>query len=135
VRGWSETARLVGAARQSLLTEGKPVFIIGAHYGITSQIAFHLPEARAVMHQAPLVFHLSSDQPGNQFYFWPGYRGRKGENAIFVQEVSLKHPAVRPPPPQLEREFASVTSLGIFPARYRDRVLRNLQLFACRDLR
>jgi membrane-associated phospholipid phosphatase len=135
VRGWSETARLVDAARQSLLAEGKPVFIIGAHYGITSQIAFHLPEARALISQAPLVFYLSSDQPDNQFYFWPGYRGRKGQNAIFVQDVSLEHPTEWPPPPQLVQEFASVTSLGVYPARYRDRVLRNVQLFACRELR
>jgi membrane-associated phospholipid phosphatase len=134
VRAWAETARLVGEARKTLLAEGKPVFIVGAHYGITSQIAFHLPEAKAVMHDNPLVFYLCTDQPVNQFYFWPCYRERKGDNAIFVQELDLRNPEPIPPPTELDKEFASVTRLGIFEARYRGRVMRHIQLFACRDL-
>jgi len=135
VRAWAETARLVGEARKTLLAEGKPVFIIGAHYGITSQIAFHLPEAKAAIEQVPLVYSSSTGRPENQFYFWPGYRERKGENAIFVQELNLHDPEPGPPPARLLEEFTSANSLGIFEACYRGRVMRHVQLFACRDLR
>ena len=135
VRAWKETARLVGEARQTLLAEGKPVFIIGAHYGVASQVAFHLPEARAVAQSARLVYVPTSDRPADQFYFWPGYRNRKGENAIFIQELDLKQPELRPPPARLETEFSSVASLGPYEARYRNRVLRRFQFFACRGLR
>src|SRR6185503_15995273 len=46
VSGWKETAQTVGAARSQLLAEGRDVFIIGSHYGITGQTTFYLPEAR-----------------------------------------------------------------------------------------
>jgi len=42
----------------------------------------------------------------------------------------------RPPPPQLEQEFESVTSLGVRDVLYQDRyLLRPLQFFECRGLR
>ena len=47
VREWSDVARVVGEARQELLAEGKPVFIIGDHYGLVGEISFYLPEAKA----------------------------------------------------------------------------------------
>jgi len=130
VRGWKDTAKVVGEARSRLLAEGKPVFIIGAHYGIASQVAFYLPEARSGVPDHPLVYCRSSDQPENQFYFWPGYRDRKGESAIYVQET--REPG--PPPERIEKEFASVTDLGIHKVYYRGRVFRQLQLFECRNL-
>jgi hypothetical protein len=135
MRAWTETARVVGEARAKLLTEGKPVFIIANHYGMTGQLSFYLPEAKTRVGDEPLVYFRTMDRPVNQFYFWPGYRKRQGQNAIFVQEASLNSPEPRPPPARLENEFDSVTSLGVFEARYRDRVFRRVQLFACRDLR
>ncbi|HEY2953195.1 MAG TPA: glycosyltransferase family 39 protein, partial [Verrucomicrobiae bacterium] len=69
VRAWSETVRVVGAARDRLLTEGKPVFIIGDHYGITSEISFYLSEAKERVKGTPLAYYMTTDQPRNQFYF------------------------------------------------------------------
>ena len=135
VRAWQASADLVSAARTRLLAEGKPVFIIGAPYGITSQIAFHLPEARAFVGTAPLVFHLSSDQPKNQFFFWPGYETRKGENAIFVRELDRKDPEPRPLARAFRKEFESVTAMGVTNVMYHGQLLRPLQIFACRALR
>ena len=43
VREWSDVARVIGEARQELLAEGKPVFIIGDHYGLVGVISFYLP--------------------------------------------------------------------------------------------
>jgi 4-amino-4-deoxy-L-arabinose transferase-like glycosyltransferase/membrane-associated phospholipid phosphatase len=135
-RGWRDVARAVGEARDDLLAEGKPVFIIGDHYGITGEIAFYLPEARTCVKSDPLVYFRTMDVPVNQFYFWPGYQDRKGQNAIFVRELSGSRktedaPLSRP----LDAEFASITSLGVREIRRHNRVVRRIQLFACRDLR
>jgi membrane-associated phospholipid phosphatase len=134
VRAWEETARVVGNARQALLVEGKPVFIIGDHYSLTSLITFYLPEAKAGVPDHPLVYYLSTDQPANQFYFWPGYSGRKGENAIFMRQVESPD-ATEGPPARLQQTFESVRDLGVRPISYRGRILRQIQLFECRHLR
>ena len=131
VRGWKETARLVGAAREQFLAEGKPVFIIGEHYGITGLLSFYLPEAKAAVTGQPLVFFRTTDQPRNQFYFWPGYTDRKGHNALYVQR-SKRLP---PPPPELVAQFASITNRDAQPVVVRKRTLRTIRLLECRDLR
>ena len=87
VREWDQTAAVVGQARQELLAEGKPVFIIGNHYGLVGQVSFYLPEARAAVKTNPLVYFRHTATPQNQFFFWPGYNLRKGENAVFVTEL------------------------------------------------
>jgi 4-amino-4-deoxy-L-arabinose transferase-like glycosyltransferase/membrane-associated phospholipid phosphatase len=148
VRSWNETATAVDTARKTLLTEGKEVFVIGGHYGITSQMAFRLQDGTTN------VFCLPSDHPQNQFFFWPGYAARQGQNAIYVTvlgnptrtpaqlleefltgKFNTNPPVTLAPPPQLTAQFASVTDLGMQPILYRSRTLRWLQLFACRDLR
>jgi 4-amino-4-deoxy-L-arabinose transferase-like glycosyltransferase/membrane-associated phospholipid phosphatase len=156
VEGWKETAATVGKARKELLAEGRDVLIIGSHYGITGQISFYLPEARRGLPDQPLVYYRTSDKPRNQFYFWPGYRERhKGANAIYVDEARLPrlkrgwvwewlagrkdfYQPDNPPagivPPEVLEEFESVTYLGTRDIIVRGRVLRRLQLFACRNL-
>jgi 4-amino-4-deoxy-L-arabinose transferase-like glycosyltransferase/membrane-associated phospholipid phosphatase len=146
VQGWSYLASLVGQARQDLIQEGRPVFIIGNHYGIASQIAFSLPEARDSAKSGLFVYCKTALYPENQFYFWPGYQGhRRGQNAIFVQEVVQQPagltpgsttPAGRPmpPPANVVAEFESITDLGVRPVYHRDRIVRWIQLFACRNL-
>lgn len=130
VQGWQETAHMVGEARQRLLKEGKPVFIIGNHYGITSQITFYLPEAKALVTKVPLVYYQTAPRPENQFFFWPGYTDRKGQNAIYVTIAEEPSPA----PERLIKEFASVKDLGIHKVLFKGNVWRHLQLFECRDL-
>jgi membrane-associated phospholipid phosphatase len=131
VRAYREMTRVVGEARTNLLAEGKPVFIIANHYGITSLITFYLPEAKAGVPDNSLVYIRSSDKPENQFYFWPGYERRSGENAIFVRETHTTQPV----PERIQKEFATVTDLGIHDIKYRDRVFHQIQLFECRHLR
>ena len=133
VRGWSATAQAVGQARQRLLAEGKDVFIIGSHYGITGQLSFYLPEARTGLPAKPLVYYQTSATPKNQFFFWPEYRyrdTRKGQNAIFVCDTWK----LQVPPPVLLEEFGSVRDLGLQEIRVKGRVLRQVQLFECRTL-
>jgi 4-amino-4-deoxy-L-arabinose transferase-like glycosyltransferase len=131
VRGWTQMARLVARERAKFEADGKPVFVIAGHYGSAGLLSFYMPEARASLGSAPLVYYRTVARPNNQFYFWPGYAGvRRGENAIYVQERD--NPA--PPPRLLVQQFASVTEIGSFPIQSRGRVLHRVQLFACRDL-
>jgi len=131
VRSWTDTARAVQEARRQLLAAGKPVFIIGDHYGITSLLTFYLPEAKAAVANDPLVYFQHSDRPANQFFFWPGYQHRRGDNAIYV----LTTDALRPAPASLRREFGSVKDLGLREIVYHNRIFHRIQLFECRDLR
>jgi membrane-associated phospholipid phosphatase len=131
VRAWKDTARRAGEARQRLLAEGKPVFIICDHYGLVGQITFYLPEAKTNLLVNPVVYYQSSEVPDNQYYFWPGYQERKGENAIYIWWSD--YPA--PPPERLRREFSSVEDLGVQEIPDPQRPFRRLQFFACRGLR
>ena len=131
IRAWSDTARLIADARRQLLAEGKPVFIIADHYGITGQFSFYIPEAKAAVTRVPLVYFRSSDAPENQYFFWPGYSERKGQNAIFVAYTDTP----LAPPPRLVAEFSSVTDLGVKDVLRRGVVYRRMQLFECRGLR
>jgi 4-amino-4-deoxy-L-arabinose transferase-like glycosyltransferase/membrane-associated phospholipid phosphatase len=135
VQGWAETAKVVQAAREKLLAEGKPVFIIGEHYGITSQVTFNLPEAKAGVPDHPLVYYISSTNAENQYYFWPSYQDRKGQNAIFVQDLDLRgnKPDLRWRP--LRRQFESIKDLGTVMVEHDGRPIRLLQIVECRSLR
>jgi len=131
VRGWNDAAETIRAARAQLLAEGKPVFLIGDHYGITSLISFYMPEARAGVPNQPLAFYESTPRPVNQFYFWPGYKNRFGQNAIYVQRANRP----KPPPKHIEAEFETVTDLGFREVRRNGQVLHRFRLFACRNLK
>ena len=156
VRGYEEMAATVENARAKLLTEGKPVFIIGGHYGTTGMLSFYIPEAQTNVTTDPLVYFQTSSNAVNQFYFWPGYKeSRTGQNAIYVREESVP-PLVkgwvgkwlagetnlnrfeaqpRPAPDVLLQEFDSVTDLGLYNIQYRGRTFHIIQLFECRNLR
>lgn len=156
VHGWKEMARIVGQARQDLETRGKPAFIICEHYGFTSEISFYLPEAKSRVSTEPLVFYYVTPKPDNQFYFWPNYLERAGQNAIFVREIEKPRfradwlsrwwnqsgdlylhevPPARPLPPEVRQEFESISDLGIKEVLADGNVVRRIQLFECRNLR
>jgi 4-amino-4-deoxy-L-arabinose transferase-like glycosyltransferase len=135
VRAWDGVARVAGEARQQLLTEGKPVFIIANHYGLAGVLSFYLPEARESVRGQPLVYCQSSPAPENQFYFWPGYGERKGQNAIYMFELELDDFRLTRAPERLESEFEAVTDLGVWEVLYHGQACRRYQLFACRGLR
>jgi 4-amino-4-deoxy-L-arabinose transferase-like glycosyltransferase/membrane-associated phospholipid phosphatase len=158
VRAWTETSNAVGEARRKLESEGKPVFVVCAHYGIAAQFSFYMPEAKAAARKDPIVFYQSSAVPENQFYFWPGYKGRRsGQNAIYVVELdpyklgsgwfwqwirgkpisrATAPPDKVTPPQRLFDEFESIEDLGMREIEWRNRgVYRRIWLFACRNLK
>jgi hypothetical protein len=157
VRGYGEMAATVEDARDKLLTEGKPVFIIAGHYGTTGELSFNIPEARTNIVANPLVYFMTSSNAVNQFYFWPTYEeSRTGQNAIFVRELRVPHlvkgwlplwlkgepmenlARQEPEPPQtpktLLQEFDSVKDLGVYNTYYRGRIFHTIQMFECRNL-
>jgi len=157
VRGQAEMARIIGNARAKLQPEGKPVFVIGEHYGITSLLTFYQSDARQQVKDAPFVFCQPSEKPSNQYYFWPGYsETHVGQNALYVRERDLAKLApgwiprwlagetnliVRatlavsnPPPGWLVGQFDSVTNLGIHEVWERGRLIRKIEIFECRNL-
>jgi 4-amino-4-deoxy-L-arabinose transferase-like glycosyltransferase len=133
VLAWKDMSTAVEQSRRDLMTkENKPAFIIASHYGTTSLLTFYIPAAKASVQKDTLVYCISSDEPKNQFYFWPGYQTRKGQNAIFVAPMDRVDQA---PPVSLQREFESITPLGVRDILYKDRVFHRVQLFACHNLR
>jgi len=135
-RGWKEAARLVEIARQELLADGKPVFIITGDYRLAAELSFYLPGIKkANGSETAAVFCEPSGGPFDSFSFQPGYHERKKENAIFLLELNRDDPKSGPPPPRLRDAFDSVDDLGLQPVLDHGRLLRTLQLFACRELR
>jgi len=135
VRGWTGAAKTAESERQDLLAEGKPVFIITDDYELAGILSFYLPEAKACVPDNPLVYFRRNPIPENQFYYWPDYSERKGQNALFVREVDRDEPNPRPAPPQMLREFDSVTDLGVQKVMYHGQLCWPLQFFACRGLK
>jgi membrane-associated phospholipid phosphatase len=132
VRGGSDLARVM--EEQRLRLEQKtdvPTFLLADHYGRASLLNFYNPTARALLPDDQLSFVLSSDRPQNQYWFWPSYRSRTGENAIFVRQSAT----VKKAPRRLREEFEQVESLGIFKIRHDGAVCQQVQIFACRGLR
>jgi hypothetical protein len=135
VRAWSGVGDLVSDERQKLKLEGPEVFLIGAHYGITSVLAFYIEEANRGVPDHPLVYYRTPeepDHPENQYYFWPDYRDRKGENAIYVRYLKLNG-EYDPVPVHIRGEFESVEDLGVKEVFYRGRLFHRLNLFVCRN--
>jgi membrane-associated phospholipid phosphatase len=153
--GWKEMARIVGQARQELAAEGPPAFIIAEHYGSTSQLSFYLPEAKRQVNAEPLVYFYAGAHPINQFYYWPTYLHRTGQNALFVREMSS--PSLRPDwlsrwwrqdpdiflpdkpqggpaPREVLRQFDSFTNLGVRDVVFDGAIVRRVQLIQCRHL-
>jgi len=131
VRGWSRIAHMLDSERQKLLAEGKPVFFIAGHYDLTSILTFYLPEAKKAVNTEPLVYYIRTERPLNQYYFWPSYEHRIGQNALYVVETDVPRPA----PIALTEDFESVTDLGMRDAYYNGEVFRRYQLYFCKNLR
>lgn len=157
VRGYREMAETVEQQRDKLLAEGKPVFLIGGHYGTVGHLSLYIPEARTNVAANPLVYFQTTSHAVNQFYFWPSYKeNRTGQNAIYVRELGAprlvkdwiyhwlkgepmeslvrEEPESKSAPDVFLQEFDSVKDLGVYNIYYRGRIFHTIQLFECRNL-
>ena len=134
-RGWREVTRFAVEAREELAKEGKPVFVITDHYRTTGVISFYWPTPNPQDAEGALIYYRTNPRPVNQFYFWPGYQARKGQNAIFIRELDRDSLKMRPIPEPLASEFESITDLGERVVYQHGEVLWRMQLFACRGLK
>jgi membrane-associated phospholipid phosphatase len=140
VRGWSRMARIVERERVQLEQEGKPVFVIGHHYGTTSILSFYMrggraspraSHARRDSQENPLVYYRAQKRPRNQFYYWKTYTpARRGQNALYVQEKD----EAEPPTQDVLASFDSVELVGSFPVRVHGRIVHYVHIYACRNL-
>ena len=155
VRGWSDMAEAVGVEWRRLHAEDPRAFVIGNHYGITSQVAFYLPEARKDPKDNPVAFYMATGTPDNQFAFWKNYLDRKGASAIFVHQLPDHQPAsdwffnwiagnhldyvqaenTQPVPEVVLGQFTEVKRIGVREIEYRGNIIRRMELFECRGLK
>ena len=133
-RGWREVAQVTESLRRELLAEGKPVFIIADHYRLAGELSFYL-KGQATQDEAPSIYCRSTPTPVDQFYFWPSYTARKGENAIFLLELDRDDSKPKLCPARLREQFDAIADLGFREILDHGRVLWRLQFFACRGLR
>jgi 4-amino-4-deoxy-L-arabinose transferase-like glycosyltransferase/membrane-associated phospholipid phosphatase len=130
VRAWSTLANEVAKEREKLeAAAGKPFFVVADHYGLTSLLTFYTPSAKKNIDAQ--IFVVTTDVPHNQFYFWPNYLSRAGENALFVQRADSQTDF----PPELTKQFESIEDLGFREILYRGQVFHHVSLYACRNLR
>ena len=135
IRGFRETAKLVGDIYAPLAASGRPTYILCHHYGYTGELSFYLPAAKArVGTTDPLVYVRRFDTPNNQIWFWPEYEYRNKKGADFLLVFQSDEPLVMPVD-ELKSEFNQVEDLGEFPVLYRGREFHRLHLFIGRGLR
>ncbi len=157
VKGWKEIATMANDARKAVeAKEQKPAFILCEHYGFTAQISFYIPESRKHIVDDPFVYFQAASEPRNQFYFWPGYENRLGQNAIFVREIerpplrdgwfkdwlkggndyyARENLITQPLPPEVRSHFDTITDLGVKNVIPSGKgIVRRIQLFECRNL-
>lgn len=131
VRGHQALAKEVVAARNALLEEGQPVFVIADHYGRASLLNFYLEEAREALPQDRFIYVLASDAPTSQYALWPGYETRTGQNAVYVQRVrkGISYGI----PTSLQETFESIETLGIADLYVGGVQLHQVELMFCRN--
>jgi hypothetical protein len=134
VRGHRDFGLAVGAAQKQLEADGKPVFVIADHYGRAGLLSFYLPGAQALAAAGGRpVYVLPESAAKSQFALWPGYAGRRGDNALFVRRTP-EDPAEELPA-QLRGQFERIDPPQAVDISYRGRLFHQYQVFACRNLR
>ena len=134
VRGWSAMAEVVEKQRQELMKDGREVFLLGSHYGITSLLSIYIADANKGVPDDPIVYYPRADHPENQYYFWKSYEDRKGQDAIFVRRLK-RNANPEAAPKRIADQFDSTTDLGVFDVHYRGAVMHRVHLVVCHRLR
>jgi 4-amino-4-deoxy-L-arabinose transferase-like glycosyltransferase len=155
LRGWRTTATAIANVRRDFETRtGKPVFLIASDRDRAAELAFYLPEKRPAQPGHPPVYIPESQDMQNEFSFWPRYdefvplpanaahgpnevyteeQGQnlfEGRTALFIQDGRKEYA-----PRNIRRAFARTEQIAIIEVRVGQRLLRELQVYACYDYR
>ncbi|MDD3760071.1 MAG: glycosyltransferase family 39 protein [Acidithiobacillus sp.] len=120
MRGWSEIAAAVDRAGRGLA----PYFVVTDFYQVSATLNFYLAGQ-------PFVYYQSfGPRPalGNQYALWPGYAGRRGQNAILVLCGDIGHI-----PTSWRAHFASCRQPVFFTARSEGVNWHRMTLVVCED--
>ena len=122
VRQWRQIAAVVGQARQELLAEGKPVFIIAGHCGLAGNFRFISRKPKRASRTSRWCIAWPAGGRTINSTFGPaiaGARARMPFTSASWTAISLCPNR----PGAVGKEFESVTSLGVRNVLYQDRCL------------
>ena len=155
LRGWRSTAEAVNQVRLDFEKRtGQPVFLIADERDRAAELAFYLPEKRVAEPGHPPVYIPESQDMVNQFSFWPRYDefeplppdAPRDPNEIYTEEQGVNLFTGRTalylqmgkkdrPPRNIRNAFGRTEQIATIEVRTGDRLLRELQVFACYDYR
>jgi hypothetical protein len=162
LHGWEAGAQMIEDQREKMAAQGTNTFIIAGDYGMAGEFTFYSEPARKFAAlKTPLVYCMDTAPPSSQFYFWPEYNYqamRKGENALFVLEISAGTPergwfwkwlqhkpvTITPPPAQpaqitrqlpIFKQFETVQDLGRQEIKVKGQVYHRVHVWACYNLK
>jgi hypothetical protein len=155
LRGWRTLAEAVGKVRSEFEKQtGKTVFLIADERDRASELAFYLPDRRAEGPGHPPVYIPESQDMINQFSFWPRYdefvplpaNAERAPDEVYTEEEGVnlfvgrtalylqlgkKHSLPR----SIRGGFGRTELIDTIEVRTDDRLLREVQVYACYDYR
>ena len=155
LRGWRALATAVGQVRNDFEKQtGQSVFLIADERDRAAELSFYLPEKRIAGPGHPPVYIPESQDMVNQFSFWPRYDefeplppgAPRDPNEIFTEEQGVNRFVGRSAlylqqgkkggiPRSIRNAFGRTQHIATIEVRAGDRLLRELQVFACYDYR
>jgi 4-amino-4-deoxy-L-arabinose transferase-like glycosyltransferase len=155
LRGWRVTAEAIEKLRNDFEARtGTPVFLIADERDRAAELSFYLPHKRVEGPLHPPVYNPESQDMQNQFSFWPRYDqfvplppgAVRDPNEVYTEEEGInlftgrtafyiqegqKERAAR----VIRRSFERTEQIAIIEVRAGDRLLRELQVYACYNYR
>lgn len=154
LRGWRTSTELVEKFRKDFeAASGKPVFLIGSSYQVSSILGFYFKEKRAEAPGHPSVYIVESQNIENEYSLWPrydefltlppgskpadeyytqeqGYNPFMGRNALYITDREEEKP-----PSGINRAFERTEMIGLYDIHRRGQPLRQIRIYACYNYR
>ncbi len=149
LRGWQQTAQVVGEVRKNVEQQlGRPVFLIAENYGVAGSLCHYLDDKRIESPGHPAVYVEESPVAANQFHFWgryDEYQPRTGK-VLDEQEDSAEYGVnqfagrtalyittrdEKKPPSTLIRTFDHWEIAGDYDLKQGGKPLRKIRIFIC----
>lgn len=155
IRGWHTLGEAVSKVRRDFEQRtGAPVFLIADERDRASELGFYLAEKRIEGPGHPPVYIPESQDMVNQFSFWPRYdefeplppNAVRDPNEIYTEEEGINRFAGRTAlflqlgkrpraPRNIRAAFGRTELINTIEVKSGDRLLREVQVYACYDYR